>query len=1020
MPGAPLPAASHLRVLLGVGGAYLGYFVGGQKQQAVLAFGYEERGPASAASSLWRDLSRVELGRRRYDVPPMLAGAFLFWVLPFAQEVVWRRFAGGVSFLLGAGVADAAMRSARPQGGAVTPMSVLNAPARALALAMVHVFDEHVLAVVGAALIAGCLSMLQWALGRDTWLFAGVVASVTESLGLDWVCSTVTTTLHAWVPEESVGGAAKWWDANMTEWAEDGALVVWAAVCAPSVMAVLWTLDHMYHVWRADCWCRELILYCFILPTLIVQMMWIGVWNAVMMPASVAARATLRDVRLVGPLCVVGVLQGLELIGVDYAIRYLDSAFSGPASVIQGWLGAALARARGQVARLSAVLAPTARWVRHAAVACGSWVVRKVSAVLAWVKKAVLWLLRHRLLVAGSLMESLALTSLKGSVTETFCPFASTGGHATSLVLAGRCSIRELSGCHVHLRMVCQVVGVLGGVELMARDLRIDKLDRIVTWPCLQMWTLAARICSAMRVAAVRTYATLRKCAVYSCARARDALVYLCVRFHSCLLKPCTRILRCIGRLTGTYFIRPLVDNVLVPVRTILLRCLQTFGRVAWEHALRPLLTTYWRLPAAGASLAGAGAFALSFAAECDGLISGKLGASPSAACVFAMASVSLVSLAAQILGSVGQGRPGSAWERVRYFGVSLSRSLDLGVVRALSWLLPAAWTRLQWLLRQARGVMRSILGWVRTLSNHISGGIACVAATLASGAKGVVLGIWSNGPLAFVMSLAVLVSLYKTHRGDWVIVTQAQQRNCATAFASAAGLLSRALPTLGEYGARSIAPVLLRFCDSLVRLVVAFAGPAVSSAATGACQLGSQLSDERVAWGVVLRSPQAALAVWLGVAVLGQGSAGSHSGAIAVHMLVVLALVTFARQLLIYGGAAIVLHLCVCTRVRSRERDMLRRSQRRRPFQREEPAGLALLPDAKPALPDKMFNTQCPICLVDFDAGEQVAGLVCGHQYHPECFERWMDAGNLTCPTCRHRPPRATRAGRFAQTVFS
>ena len=62
-----------------------------------------------------------------------------------------------------------------------------------------------------------------------------------------------------------------WWDANMTAWADDGALVVWAAVFVPSVMAVLWTLYHMYDVWRSHCMCRELILYCFILPTLVVQ-----------------------------------------------------------------------------------------------------------------------------------------------------------------------------------------------------------------------------------------------------------------------------------------------------------------------------------------------------------------------------------------------------------------------------------------------------------------------------------------------------------------------------------------------------------------------------------------------------------------------------------------------------------------------------------------------------------------------------------------------------------------------------
>jgi hypothetical protein len=57
---------------------------------------------------------------------------------------------------------------------------------------------------------------------------------------------------------------------------------------------------------------------------------------------------------------------------------------------------------------------------------------------------------------------------------------------------------------------------------------------------------------------------------------------------------------------------------------------------------------------------------------------------------------------------------------------------------------------------------------------------------------------------------------------------------------------------------------------------------------------------------------------------------------------------------------------------------------------------------------------------MVDFDEGEAIAGLECGHQYHTVCFERWMDAGHLSCPTCRHRPERSTRAGRFAQIVFS
>jgi hypothetical protein len=70
--------------------------------------------------------------------------------------------------------------------------------------------------------------------------------------------------------------------------------------------------------------------------------------------------------------------------------------------------------------------------------------------------------------------------------------------------------------------------------------------------------------------------------------------------------------------------------------------------------------------------------------------------------------------------------------------------------------------------------------------------------------------------------------------------------------------------------------------------------------------------------------------------------------------------------------------------------------------------------------LPDKMFNEQCPICIEDFAQGDHLAGLECGHQYHEKCFEDWMKSGHLSCPTCRARPQRNTRAGRFAQVIFS
>ena len=45
-----------------------------------------------------------------------------------------------------------------------------------------------------------------------------------------------------------------------------------------------------------------------------------------------------------------------------------------------------------------------------------------------------------------------------------------------------------------------------------------------------------------------------------------------------------------------------------------------------------------------------------------------------------------------------------------------------------------------------------------------------------------------------------------------------------------------------------------------------------------------------------------------------------------------------------------------------------------------------------------RMCHVQCPICIEDFNAGEELAGLECGHQYHVQCFEDWMDRGLSVC----------------------
>lgn len=44
----------------------------------------------------------------------------------------------------------------------------------------------------------------------------------------------------------------------------------------------------------------------------------------------------------------------------------------------------------------------------------------------------------------------------------------------------------------------------------------------------------------------------------------------------------------------------------------------------------------------------------------------------------------------------------------------------------------------------------------------------------------------------------------------------------------------------------------------------------------------------------------------------------------------------------------------------------------------------------------------QCPICLGEFEEGEEVKALPpCGHRFHPECVDAWLRS-QPTCPLCR------------------
>ena len=42
-----------------------------------------------------------------------------------------------------------------------------------------------------------------------------------------------------------------------------------------------------------------------------------------------------------------------------------------------------------------------------------------------------------------------------------------------------------------------------------------------------------------------------------------------------------------------------------------------------------------------------------------------------------------------------------------------------------------------------------------------------------------------------------------------------------------------------------------------------------------------------------------------------------------------------------------------------------------------------------------------CAICLSDYEPGEQLRVLPCGHRFHKACVDEWLRV-NASCPTCR------------------
>lgn len=67
------------------------------------------------------------------------------------------------------------------------------------------------------------------------------------------------------------------------------------------------------------------------------------------------------------------------------------------------------------------------------------------------------------------------------------------------------------------------------------------------------------------------------------------------------------------------------------------------------------------------------------------------------------------------------------------------------------------------------------------------------------------------------------------------------------------------------------------------------------------------------------------------------------------------------------------------------------------------------LPPEAIAAIPEKAFeegmlpkeDAHCAVCLGDYELGDRVKELPCGHLFHTQCIAQWLDSSTL-CPLCR------------------
>lgn len=73
-------------------------------------------------------------------------------------------------------------------------------------------------------------------------------------------------------------------------------------------------------------------------------------------------------------------------------------------------------------------------------------------------------------------------------------------------------------------------------------------------------------------------------------------------------------------------------------------------------------------------------------------------------------------------------------------------------------------------------------------------------------------------------------------------------------------------------------------------------------------------------------------------------------------------------------------------------------------PRPRRQAAAVAGPSNEKDVVPDAIGRETCPICIIDFEEGDDLRVLPCEghHRFHQECVDQWLLELSSSCPICR------------------